>query len=430
MTERWPRAIIHADMNAFFASIEQLDDPALRGRPVGVTNGLTGTCVITSSYEARAHGVKTGMRLKEARRICPGFIRRPARPNRYAELSTRIMEALRKEITPLVEVFSVDEGFLDVTGSQRLFGPPEAICRMVKDVIFNVSGIKSSVGISEGKLTAKWAAKQNKPDGLTVLPVENVASALADRPVEEICGIAGGIRKHLAACGAYTCGDVARLPMTVLSGRWGCIGKRLWSVCRGHDPAPLELEVAPPQSIGHGKVLPPETTDPDILKTYLYHMAEKIAERLRKHEFEATRFFVGIRTVMDWQAHKYKTVPTDDGLLIRMMCDDLIYKRWNGQGGFQVQITALDPKPTGQQLDWLRQKEQRRKSLNKAVDEINARFGEFTVAPGPLATRSNMPNVIAPSWRPEGHRATIEGTQNHVREIRPGRNLEGIVRVS
>ncbi len=404
---RWKRAIVHADMNAFFASIEQLDDPALRGKPVGVTNGLTGTCVITSSYEARAHGVKTGMRLKEAQRICPGFVRKPARPNRYAEISTRIMDALNTRVSPVMEIFSVDEAFLDVTNSQSLLGSPEAICRHVKDVIYGVSGILSSVGISEGKLTAKWAAKQNKPDGLTVLPANQVRAALANRPVDEICGIAAGVSSYLALHGAETCGDVAKLPVTVLASRWGDIGRRLWSVCRGHDPAQLELEIPPPQSIGHGKVMPPNTKDKETIRTYLYHMAEKVAARLRKHNFEATRFFVGIRTVHEWQSHKYKTVPTNDGKLIRLMCEDLLAKHWDGRGAFQVQITALNPKETAYQHDWLRDNDQRRRALNAAVDAICERFGEFTVAPGPMLNRSNMPNVIAPAWRPTGHRATI-----------------------
>ncbi len=117
-TALWPRAIILVDMNAFFASVEQRDYPELQGRPIGITNGLTGTCIITSSYEARAYGIKTGMRVREAKQLCPDFIQIPARPHRYAQVSTAIMEALTT-ITPDMEVFSVDEAFLDVTHCQR-----------------------------------------------------------------------------------------------------------------------------------------------------------------------------------------------------------------------------------------------------------------------------------------------------------------------
>ncbi|MEK7716854.1 MAG: DNA polymerase IV, partial [Pseudomonadota bacterium] len=124
LTCYWPRAIIHIDMNAFFASVEQRDFPELRDKPIGVTNGAVGTTLITCSYEARAWGVKTGMRVYEARQLCPGLIQRPARPKVYAGISTRIMHALQ-DISPDVEVFSVDEAFLDVTHCQRLHGSPE-----------------------------------------------------------------------------------------------------------------------------------------------------------------------------------------------------------------------------------------------------------------------------------------------------------------
>ena len=132
----WNRAIIHVDMNAFFASVEQRDYPALKGRPIGVTNGLTGTCVITSSYEARRFGVKTGMRVREARRICPGFIQSARRrPEVYARTSTTIMESFLN-ITPDVEVFSCDEAFLDITRVQKLHGDPIDIARKVKQHVY------------------------------------------------------------------------------------------------------------------------------------------------------------------------------------------------------------------------------------------------------------------------------------------------------
>ena len=127
----WPRAIILVDMNAFFASVEQLDHPEWRGQPVAITNGLTGTCIITCSYEARAYGIATGMRIRRARELCPDLIQCPAHPERYATVSTNIMEALL-DITPDVEVFSVDEAFLDVTHCQKLLGPPALIAQQVK----------------------------------------------------------------------------------------------------------------------------------------------------------------------------------------------------------------------------------------------------------------------------------------------------------
>ena len=149
-------------MNAFFASIEQFDNPEYRGKLIGVTNGKTGTCIITCSYEARALGIYTTMRLKQARKLCPGFIWVPTRPERYAEVSTGIMHALL-DITPDVEAFSVDEAFLDITRCQAYWNKsPEAMGKMIKALVWDVSGLPCSVGLSGDKTTAKFAGKQRK----------------------------------------------------------------------------------------------------------------------------------------------------------------------------------------------------------------------------------------------------------------------------
>ena len=187
-TRPWPRIIAMVDMNAFFASIEQHDDPNLAGKPVAVTNGLVGTCVITCSYEARARGVHTGMHIKAARRLCPGLIRRPARPQRYARISTHIMAAL-ETITPVLEVFSVDEAFLDVTRCQQLWGSPWDIARLVKQRVRECCGLPCSVGVSSDKSTAKYAAKLHKPDGLTIIPPWEARQWLEQVPVMELCGV-------------------------------------------------------------------------------------------------------------------------------------------------------------------------------------------------------------------------------------------------
>ena len=213
--------------NAFFASIEQLDNPELRGKPIGVTNGKTGTCIITSSYEARALGIHTVMRLKEARKICPDFIQIACQTRTLTpEVSIRIMESLQ-EITPDIEVFSVDEAFLDITRCQNYWNKsPEAIGQMIKDVVWEVSGLPCSVGLSGDKTTAKYAAKLNKPDGLTIILPWEARERLKHVPVMELCGINKGIAGFLAKRGAFTCGDVASLPVSVLGKSFGNPGRR------------------------------------------------------------------------------------------------------------------------------------------------------------------------------------------------------------
>lgn len=403
----WPRAIVLVDMDAFFASIEQLDHPALRKRPVAVTNGMTGTCIITCSYEARRYGVHTGMRLPEAHRLCPGLIRRAARPERYAAVSTHIMQAL-EDITPDVEVFSVDEAFLDVTRCQRLWGPPETIARLVRDKVREVSGLSCSIGISGDKSTAKFAAGLAKPEGLTLIPPWEAAARLHDVPVTALSGIKDGIGGYLARHGARTCGEVAQLPVSVLARRFGNLGRRIWYMCQGLDPEPVRAAVAAPKSLGHGKVMPPATRDADVIQTYLLHMCEKVAARLRRHDLEAQLFAIGLRTRCGWLGGRMHTAAaTQDGRLVQALCRRVMEECWRGEGIFQVQVTALDPRPARRQRELFAAAPEKRADLHRAVDAINRRYGEFTLASGRLLGRSAMPNVIAPAWKPYGHRQSI-----------------------
>lgn len=403
----WDRMIVMVDMNAFFASIEQRDRPEWRGWPVGITNGLRGSCIITCSYEARAYGIHTGMRLKQARRLCPELVQCPADPQRYAATSTAIMAALR-DITPDIEVFSVDEAFLDVTRCQRLHGTAEDIGRLVKRTVFDASGILCSVGISGDKTTCKYAAKLEKPDGLTIIPPREAAARLHDVSVTELCGIAGGIGSFLAEHGVITCGDMHKLPISVLAQRFGNPGRRIWYMCQGRDPAGLQQEVPPPKSLGHGKVLPPDTRDPELLLTWLLHMSEKVGARLRRHRLQASVFFVGLRTRNGWLGGKQRTaLPTDDGSCIMGLCRQVLHATWSGQGAYQVQVTALDPVATGNQPELFHPGDAARTAVNAAVDRVNEHYGEFTLAPARLLNRSSMPNVIAPAWKPDGLRQTI-----------------------
>lgn len=403
----WPRVIALVDMNAFFASIEQQDRPEWRGRPVAVTNGLQGTCIITCSYEARSAGLKTGMRLKQARELCPELIQCPARPERYAAVSTAIMTALQ-DITPDVEVFSVDEAFLDATACQRLWGPPGTIARLIKEKVFAASGLHCSVGISGDKTTAKYAAKLDKPDGLTIIPPWEARERLREVPVVELCGIARGIGDFLGRYGVHTCGDMERLPIGILAKRFGNPGRRIWYMCQGEDPETVRAGVGAPKSMGHGKVVPPNTRDREVLMTYLMHMSEKVAARLRRHRMQARRFFIGLRSREGWIGNKRQSpLPTSDGRLIIDLCRQVLRDDWHGEGIHQVQVTALEPVLANEQLELFAEDDIRRHLLHEVMDRINWRYGEFTLAPAPLLNRSTMPNVIAPAWRPDGHRQTI-----------------------
>lgn len=403
----WSRAIILVDMDAFFASIEQRDRPAWRGRPVAVTNGSLGTCIITCSYEARRHGVRTGMRLREARRLCPDLIQCAARPEHYAAVSTDIMRAL-EEITPDVEVFSVDEAFLDVTRCQRLWGTPETIAHMVRRKVEAVSGLGCSVGMSGDKSTAKFAAGLEKPGGCTLIPPWEAAARLRDVPVTELSGIKEGIGGYLARHGARTCGEVARLPVSVLARRFGNPGRRIWYMCQGLDPEPVRTTVSAPRSIGHGKVTPPGTRDAQLIQAYLLHMSEKVAARLRRCNLEAQSYGIGLRTRLGWVGGRLRTPSfTQDSRPVQALCRYVMQRKWQGEGVYQVQVTALDPRQAGCQAELFEAVPAKVQMINSTMDTINRRYGAFTLAPGSLLNRSATPDVISPAWKPSGHRRTV-----------------------
>jgi DNA polymerase-4 len=412
----WPRAILHVDMNAFFAAVEQRDFPELAGKPVGVTNGNEGTTLITCSYEARAFGVKTGMRIYDARKLCPKLIQRPARPQAYVAVSTALMRALT-QITPDVEVFSVDEAFLDVTHCQRLHGEPQVIARATQTLVESVSGgLPCSIGVAGTKLTAKVASDLKKPNGITVIAPWEAREQLENIPLEKICGIGPRISEFLHYHGARTCGDVARLPLAVLARRYGVVGKQLWLACQGRDTGEVVTEVAPPKSVGHGKVLPPRTTSERVVEVYLRHMCEKVAARLRRFELQAGRLYVGLRLagIAESVGGEYE-VPYGlaDGKRFFDCARHFLKETWRRQAVTHVQVTATHLRGKSSQLDLFAPADTAEESLNSRArraavqDRINARFGEFTVAPSPLLGRSTMPNVIAPAWKPDGLRQHI-----------------------
>lgn len=405
----WSRAIILVDMNAFFASIEQRDRLEWRGRPLAITNGMRGTCIITSSYEARACGVKTGMHWYEAKQLCPDLIQVPAQPHRYATISSQLMTLLQT-IAPDIEIFSVDEAFLEVTHCQKYLGTPEALGQLVQRKIKQTLGLPCSIGISGDKTTAKFAAKQHKPNGFTVIPPWEAKAALKKVPVTELCGIAQGIGRFLSQYGVHYCGDMERLPMSILAKRFGNLGRRIWWMCQGADPEPLQLNTKAPQSLGHSKVMPPGIQQRRVVMTYLQHMAEKVAVRLRAHQLAAKTYTIGVRT------HELGLLlgntitlshPTQDGKTIFTAAKQIINTYWQGEPLSHVYITAGDPHPAGLQLELFAEPNHKTQQLNAVIDAINQRYGEFTLAPATLLERSDMPNVIAPSWRPQGHRQTI-----------------------
>ena len=401
------RIFIHVDMNAFFASIEQRDFPELLGMPVAVTNGNHGSCIITSSYEARAFGIKTGMRLRDGKKICPHLIQRPSRPHIYASISANIMDIL-KTITPDIQIYSVDEAFLEVTNCMRIYKDINTIVYKIKDLIYSSENLKCSIGVSYSKSLAKFASKFNKPDGITFITRKNYHQYLDSAPINKLWGVSKGITRFLNIHGVYKCSDMKKIPISILSNRFGNIGRKIWLMANGSDFEGLTLDPVHPKSLGHGKVLMPNTKDRYLIKKTFLRMSVKLSRRLRNSGYESNKFLVNIKIKAGWVQKKIKLEhPTCDQFVIYSLCELFLGMFDKNVGIYQVQVTAINPTQKDIQTD-LFGSQTGQDNYMSVVDSINQRFGQDVVRPARLKSDiSDSPDVIAPAWRPKGYRKSV-----------------------
>jgi DNA polymerase IV len=280
------RTILHADLDAFYASVEVLDDASLRGKPVIVGGDPNARGVVSAaSYEARAFGVHSAMPLRTAHRLCPTGVFLPGRFDRYRELSRQVMRIFAS-YTPLVEPISLDEAFMDVTASRAVFGDGETIARSLKDRVLDESGLVVSVGVATNKLCAKVASDLRKPDALVVVPPGGEAAFLAPLPVTRLWGVGPKTRQTLADYGVATIGQLAAMPEGTLRRRFGIYGAELRLRALGVDPSKVSSGQAP-KSIGHELTFNHDVTDPARLEATLLDLAESVASRLRNHHMAA-----------------------------------------------------------------------------------------------------------------------------------------------
>ena len=276
--------ILHVDMDAFFASVEQFDQPELRGKCVIVGRSKRGV-VTAASYEARKFGVHSAMPVFQARRACPCGIFVPPRMARYREISRRIM-ALLTTFSPLVEKVSIDEAFMDISGCHRLFGPPEVMAKEIKDRVRSEVGLACSVGIAPCKFLAKIASDLQKPDGLTLIAPEEVDAFIARLPIGKVPGVGKSTAPVLQRLGIRFLGDVSGLPEKTLAGKLGAFGRRLSRLAAGMDDSPV-TPVSAAHSVSTETTLSSDTRDPALLRRHLLRQAEEVAGQLRKLGFRA-----------------------------------------------------------------------------------------------------------------------------------------------
>lgn len=383
------KEIIHLDMDAFYAAVEVLDNPQLRGKPVIVGGNRERGVVSSASYEARRFGVHSAQPMATALRLCSQGIFLPVRMSRYKEISDRIFEIFYR-FTPLVEPLSLDEAFLDVTGSTHLFGNAEEIAEMIKRSVKEKIGLTVSAGVAPSKVVAKIASDLNKPDGLTVVPPEKVRAFLDPLPIEKLWGVGKATEKTLALLGAKTIGDLSRLPPEVLTAKFGKHGIQLHLLSQGIDEREVESE-REANSIGHEETYLEDIRNVEVLKKELLSLATKVARRLRRERFVAKTVTLKVKYHDFVQITRSVTLPeaTDDGREIFRRCCRLLEKTEAGKKAVRllgISLSHLGSPGWGRQRSFFNQRDtsQKIKKLNAALDAIQEKFGEDSILPGTL----------------------------------------------
>lgn len=375
------RAILHCDLDAFYASVEQRDRPELRGKPVIVGGGAHERGVVmAASYEARAFGVRSAMPLRTAALLCPDGTFVAGDHERYADASDAVM-ALFAEHTPLVQPISLDEAFLDVTGTAHLFGGPIAIGRYLKDATRTRLGLVLSVGVATNKLCAKIASDLRKPDGFVVVEPGTEAAFLAPLPVERLWGVGPKTREVLGSWGIKTIGDLARAELSTIEERFGLHGESILARARGVDEdSVVPHEVA--KSVGHEHTFDANTLDQDHIERTLLRLAEGVGKRLRAARLRGRTIGLKLRVAPFETRSRQRTLAdaTDDDLTIFRVGRSLLREvlRVDRESGRVSPVRLVGVHVSGivegEQLGLFDAARARR--LNDALDAVRKRFGE------------------------------------------------------
>lgn len=380
------RKILHIDMNSYFASVEQMCNPSLKGKPVAVC-GEGRTIIVTASYEARKFGVKTGVTIPEAKRLCPQLILVFGNLDKYADTSLKIHKILL-EFTDLVEVYSIDECFIDVTNVKKNSHDSALVAKKIKMNLKNELGLTCSIGISYNKLLAKLASDMQKPDGLVEINRENLPGIFETLPIEELCGIGGKTKEHLNRLGIETAKQLGEASISMLTSHFGVVGYMLKQMGQGIDNSRVKnySEQEPAKSVGHNYTFPKDTFDIKVIKSYMLMLSEKVGGRLRKYKLTGRTVSLMVRY------SDFNTFARQHSLQSHINSGMEIYD--TGWQIFEkilplkkairllgVSISNLIPDKNQQ---FLFDKLKRQQKLVAAVDDINSKYGEFTVKPSSL----------------------------------------------
>lgn len=396
--------ILCIDMDAFFASVEQQSNPKLRGKPVAVIGSGKRTVITTRSYEARKYGVKTGMNVYETKKLCPHIIFVVGNNEKYMH-TCKELQKIYLQFTPDVEVYSIDEAFLDITTTHHLFGGPEAIGHSIKTQIKTQFGINCTVGIAPNILMAKLASDIAKPDGMMWITPEKATSVLEDLPVKELWGIGSGLTEKLEAMGIRTCGQLGRAPASLLRNKFGIIGEHLKAMGMGLCNRPLYIQEEDPKSIGHSMTFPKDLSQRREIEAEILKLSEMIGRRARRYGFIGRKVSLTVRYPDFETFSKQTTLPdyTNNTHEIYKNAISILesIRLKNSVRLLGVSLSNL-VKDCNQML--LFEEIRREKALLQAVDAVNDKYGDFKLVWASYLKQTEPPRVISPAWKPSGIR--------------------------
>ncbi|MDA0998959.1 MAG: DNA polymerase IV [bacterium] len=381
------RTIVHVDMDAFFVAVERMNNPSLRGRPV-IVGGSTGSrgVVSAASYEARSSGVHSAMPMTTARRLCPDAVYLPARHHRYTEVSGQVMEILRG-FSPVLQAVSVDEAYLDLTGTERLFGPPLAAAQQMRDALMGEVGCSASIGIASNRMMSKIASELAKPAGIFQVIPGMESALLAPLSVEKIPGVGKVTAGRLRTLGVGKVRDLARFPLAMLEAHFKSAGPDLYRKARGEDAAELIMESAP-KSLGKEPTFPADQSDPVFLEGIISRLADQATSRLRKRKMESRGVTLKIRYA-DFSTFTRAAPldpPTDlarpvTETALRLLRRELGPKHRPAVRLLGVYLTGLSEKNLQPLL--IEEKDRAREErLTAGLDAVRDRFGESALIAG------------------------------------------------
>jgi DNA polymerase-4 len=393
--------ILLVDMDAFFASVEQAHHPHLRGKAIIVCGDPSRRGVVTAaSYEARPFGVRAGMPLAEARRLCPHAEYVEGNPRKYVEKSLELLEMFL-ELTPDVEPFSVDEAFLDLRKLPRRGQTRESaveIARELQQRISDVHGLGASIGIGPNKLIAKMASGVKKPRGITPLTEEEFRGVFWPQDVQALWGVGPKLAEHMKSLGLATVGALANAPVDMLKRRFGVVGEHLREAAWGHDQTPVipYHEGIDPKSMGHEVTLPEDCRDPEFLEGTLLRLSDQVARRLRGDGFRGRTVTVKLRDFRFRTLTRQRALASalDDHAGLFEVARALWRENWKGEPLRLLGVSVSALEHTDEEQLELFPANERTKELQDALDQVRDKLGEASVVPaGSLAYRRAMGHV-------------------------------------